>query len=226
MQTQSTFNASSSLPYQRVAILVDGAWFSQAVGRNLQPELRWPSASCVYENAISVLNPNEVLFRLYYYDTLPFAGTSVNPISKATIDYAATPSHHARLEFFRELAQKELVALRKGEVRPRGWRLRDTYEQDLLKGNSMDRLEASDIYIDFEQKGIDVRIGVDIATLALKRIVDRVILISGDSDMLPAMQLARVEGMQVIMVQVGTWMLNPSLIEEADFVRQLQPVWA
>lgn len=40
--------------------------------------------------------------------------------------------------------------------------------------------------------------GIDVATLSLKRIVDRIILISGDTDMILAMKLARREGVQVV----------------------------
>lgn len=40
----------------------------------------------------------------------------------------------------------------------------------------------------FEQKGVDMRIGLDIATFAERRSVERVLLVSGDTDMIPAMK--------------------------------------
>ena len=67
-----------------------------------------------------------------------------------------------------------------------------------------------------------MRIGIDVATLALKRIVDRIILISGDIDMLPAMKLARREGIQVVMVEVGC-KLSSQLDEDCDLVREITP---
>ncbi len=45
-----------------------------------------------------------------------------------------------------------------------------------------------------KQKGVDIKIGLDIATLALKKLVQKIVLISGDSDFVPASKLARVEG--------------------------------
>ncbi|GAA8247856.1 hypothetical protein HpBT153_07790 [Helicobacter pylori] len=39
-----------------------------------------------------------------------------------------------------------------------------------------------------------IKIGLDIATLALKKLVQKIVLISGDSDFVPAAKLARVEG--------------------------------
>jgi len=68
-----------------------------------------------------------------------------------------------------------------------------------------------------------MRIGIDVATLSLKRIVERIILISGDTDMIPAMKLARREGVQVVLVEIGIT-LSKSLDEDADLVRVLKPV--
>ena len=33
------------------------------------------------------------------------------------------------------------------------------------------------------QKGVDLKIGIDIASLAYKKLVDQIVLISGDSDL-------------------------------------------
>ena len=48
-------------------------------------------------------------------------------------------------------------------------------------------LKEEDLYYDLNQKGVDMRIGLDIAALSYKRLVDRIILISGDSDFVPAL---------------------------------------
>ncbi|HTX22768.1 MAG TPA: NYN domain-containing protein [Candidatus Aquilonibacter sp.] len=82
---------------------------------------------------------------------------------------------------------------------------------------------AKDVFLSREQKGVDMRIGIDVATLSLKRIVERIILISGDTDMIPAMKLARREGVQVVLVEIGIT-LSKSLDEDADLVRVLKPV--
>ena len=43
----------------------------------------------------------------------------------------------------------------------------------------------------FEQKGVDRRLGLDIAAYAADRSVDRVILVTGDTDCLPIMKRSR-----------------------------------
>jgi uncharacterized LabA/DUF88 family protein len=80
------------------------------------------------------------------------------------------------------------------------------------------------MYPDFEQKGVDMRIGIDVATLCLKRLVDRIILFSGDADMIPALKLARREGLQVYVVKMYPWPLKHTLIEDSDGLRTITPI--
>jgi uncharacterized LabA/DUF88 family protein len=60
-------------------------------------------------------------------------------------------------------------------------------------------------------------------TLALKTIVERIVLISGDTDMIPALKLARREGLQVFVVKLDPWPVKHNLIEDSDGVRVLSP---
>ena len=48
-----------------------------------------------------------------------------------------------------------------------------------------------------------MRIGLDIAQLAFKKQVDKIILIAGDSDFVPAAKLARREGIDFILDPLG-----------------------
>ncbi len=48
-----------------------------------------------------------------------------------------------------------------------------------------------------EQKQVDMKIGLDVSRLAFKSLVDRVVIITGDSDMVPALKLARIEGIEI-----------------------------
>jgi uncharacterized LabA/DUF88 family protein len=50
--------------------------------------------------------------------------------------------------------------------------------------------------------------------------VDRIILISGDIDMVPAVKLARREGIQVVLVQVAC-KISGQLDEDVDLVRDI-----
>ena len=64
-------------------------------------------------------------------------------------------------------------------------------------------LKEEDFQFKVEQKGVDMRIGVDIISMALKKQVQQIILISGDSDFVPAAKQARREGIDVILAPMG-----------------------
>lgn len=63
----------------------------------------------------------------------------------------------------------------------------------------MSDLVEEDFIFSAKQKGVDMRIGLDIASLAYKKLVNQIILIAGDSDFVPAAKLARREGIDFIL---------------------------
>lgn len=116
------------------------------------------------------------------------------------------------------------VALRLG-------RLTDSFEWK-LKSDSMKRFAKSPVDFianddDFEpnitQKGVDMRLGLDVASLAYKRQVDQIVLVTGDADFVPAAKLARREGIDVVIDPM--WgQASKDLIEHCDGVRSSRMV--
>jgi len=76
---------------------------------------------------------------------------------------------------------------------------------------------AQDIAPRIRQKGVDMRIGLDIASLALKRLVSTIVLVAGDSDFVPAMKLRR-EGLRVLLDPLGSSHVRPEPKVHADLV--------
>lgn len=206
----------------KTAILIDAGWFSKALGKLLNSYHHHPSVEDTYQYAIKALTPEEVIYRIFYYDSRPYDGYTVHPVTGNRIEYGNTPSFSARNRFFNDMSRMPYVALRRGHIKPRGWVLSEDYQKRLIsaKQNNIE-LKAEDIYFDFEQKGVDMRIGIDIATLSIKRLVDRIILFSGDTDMIPAIKLARMEGIQIFGVEVGNWKLSNELYEHCDIIRRI-----
>jgi len=65
------------------------------------------------------------------------------------------------------------------------------------------------------QKGVDMRIGLDIASITLKRQANTIVLVAGDSDFVPAAKLARREGVEFILDPL--WQqVNEDLFEHID----------
>src|SRR3546814_6587966 len=69
------------------------------------------------------------------------------------------------------IEQFDNFALRKGETVVRGWSLGERAAKNILKNPRMP--EANDLVPNIEQKGVDLRIGLDIARLSLRQIVQR-----------------------------------------------------
>ena len=87
---------------------------------------------------------------------------------------------------------------------------------------TLEQLIENDVTYDTEQKGVDVKLALDVATLAYKRLADRIVLVTGDSDFVPAAKLARREGIDVILDSLWAPVL-PSLIEHVDGLRTHWP---
>jgi len=69
--------------------------------------------------------------------------------------------------------------------------------------NGARAIQANDLIPNIEQKGVDLRIGLDIARLSLGKLVDIIVVVTGDSDMVPAFKFARREGVRVYLDHLG-----------------------
>lgn len=81
-------------------------------------------------------------------------------------------------------------------------------------------LTDADLKLNIEQKGVDMRIGIDIASLAYKKLVNQIILISGDSDFVPAAKQARREGIDFILAPMGAT-IKADLFEHIDGLKNM-----
>ena len=76
----------------------------------------------------------------------------------------------------------------------------------------------------FEQKGVDMRIGLDVAKFSETKAVSRLVLMSGDTDCVPALKHARIAGLQTALAVLPGIRPAPELTWHADYVRQIS--WA
>ena len=83
---------------------------------------------------------------------------------------------------------------------------------------TIDDLTESDLVLNMRQKGVDMKIGLDIAAISYKKLADQIVLISGDSDFVPAAKLARTEGIDFILDSLGMH-INDNLAEHIDGLR-------
>jgi len=147
------------------------------------------------------LPPTE-LYRIYYYDAAPFDGDSRNPISMRNVSFKNTEVYKFQKTFHDELKRKRKIALRLGHCRNSGknWLIKPSLTKKLFRGETkMEDLTHDDVIYPLTQKGVDMKVGLDIATLAFKEQVQQIILIAGDSDFVPAAKFARKEGVDLIL---------------------------
>ena len=73
-----------------------------------------------------------------------------------------------------------------------------------------------------KQKGVVMKLDIDIATLALKKLVQKIVLISGVSDFVPASKLARTEGIIFTLDPMGN-PIKENLQEHIDYLKTTLP---
>lgn len=217
----------------KVAILIDGGYFLKrlnSVRRDI--DARDPAqvdraiGQLVYNHltylnqTACVANPHALLYRCFYYDANPYREKGHLPISKRGIDYAKSDEAKFRLALFDLLRRRHSFAVRLGEVRrERSWILKERPQADLLAGHrAVADLTDDDFAPGLRQKAVDMRLGMDIASLTLKKQADTIVLVAGDSDFVPVAKLARREGVRVYLDPL--WRnVDPSLFEHIDAVR-------
>lgn len=67
-----------------------------------------------------------------------------------------------------------------------------------------------------------MRIGVDVASLAYKRLVERIVLVAGDADFVPAAKLARRDGIDFVLDSMHAH-INSGLYEHTDGLVSVAP---
>lgn len=216
------------LPPVKIAVLIDGGFFVKRFNALYNKDRKMTGsevADCLYTMAHKHVGVNNTLYRIFYYDCHPISKKVHNPISNRPIDFSKSPEYKFREELLEALKQKRKVALRIGELKDNNnWHIYPKKVKSLLKGEiDVKDLKEDDVYLEIRQKGIDMKIGVDIASLALKRFVDTIVLFSGDSDFVPAAKLARREGVDFILDPMNA-NVEPQLFEHIDGMKSVRPI--
>jgi len=207
---------------KKVAILLDGGFVQHRV-KELMGLQHYPDAETIYNFALSFLQEDEEIFRIFFYHGEPYGKPQMNPLSQETFEFSETKIFEYTTDLFKSLATKDYIALRKGETAFRGWKLKPQVIRKLSKQpkDSVNEITAKDLSPELEQKSVDLKIGLDVAWLASNNIVDKIILVTGDSDFVPAMKFARREGMQVVLSRVGPKPIKENLLEHSDVIREV-----
>lgn len=205
----------------KTAILVDGGFYRKRARQLWDEKTPAETADGLFtycKRHLSEHGRKHDLYRIFYYDCPPIEKQLYHPLLQRMTDLSRTPQSKWMKAFLEELKQKRKVALRLGILDDNNSEYQIRY--DVLKKLCAGKIQISDLSeADFQpnikQKGVDMKIGVDIASLAYKKQVDQIVLIAGDSDFVPAAKLARREGVDFVLDSLNA-PIKEELFEHID----------
>lgn len=174
----------------KIAILIDGMYLQNALrlfGLNhLDYEKKLPK---------KLMRDGESMFREYYFDALPY-------VPKVGGTEGQIARRDGKKRFMDGLRFREGIVVEEGVVKPR--------KAICYKCNN-------EYYVTV-QKGVDVKMSVRLMSLAFSnpRIVEKIILLAGDSDLIPAVDAAEGSGTTIRLAYFteGNVQTSPDLISK------------
>jgi len=191
------------MPTLKAAVLIDGG-FLRVIAKKFKKTY---DPDFIENFSHFCRTADETIFRILYYDCAMYSGTVKLPVSGVSQTFTANDA------WLHMLSHKDLFAVRRGVLKFRGFKPRKT--PVALSAPLTD----ADFVPDFEQKGVDMRIGLDIAAYSANHAVDRIILVSSDTDCVPALKYARKAGLQTVLIEPPGTKLAPELLAHADYKR-------
>lgn len=200
------------------AILVDGNFYlhrARALWGKTSPEARADELHAYALRHITHARDAKTefgkrsLYRIFYYDCPPLMEGSVyQPWDGRTRGFSRKSSSNKwSADFQATLGAKRKVAMRMGTIMAKNmaFNLKQESLKRLLKGElSIDDLAEADFTLSgIKQSGVDMRIGLDVASLASGRMVDQIVLIAGDADFVPVAKTARRAGVDFLIDPMG-----------------------
>lgn len=189
----------------KVAVLIDGGHL-RVLAKDAGKTYDVPF---IEKTALKCKLPAETIQRILYYDCAPYTGKPTLPVSGTRTPFTGSD------QWLRDLSQRDLFAVRLGVLKFRGW-IPKTIPIASAAG-----LKDSDFKPNFEQKGVDMRIGLDMANYAANRSVDLIVLVTNDTDCIPAMKYARRAGLQVALISFPDSTPSHELLSHCDFRRSV-----
>lgn len=212
----------------RYAIMLDGGYVTKILngrkrrdGDNHSGDSAFTSADDIEAECQRIQQSPWVrdyeLLRIYYYDAPPLTQSVNRPVSNAVWQLAASDRAKHAQSIYDRLKVAPNFSLRLGETHlgDNRWILTERARKQIVKTGRP--LADQDFELNVEQKGVDMRIGMDIARLALREMVRAIVIVTRDRDFIPAFKFARREGVRMILDPLGQG-APLELQEHADIV--------
>lgn len=191
---------------KRVAFFIDfenlrKSTFEQADKLKFK-KLNYNNPSCLLPFIKSFLEKEEEIYRIFIYLSEPLKEVT---FKGKVIDLSAEPAYRMHVKFIEGIQKQDHIAIRKGKLKFRGFK------------------DQNCKIIDVVQKQVDMLMGLDIAHVSYNKLADRIMIFCADTDMIPALKTARINGLQVIISYCpDVQPLSNDIKKHADFIRPLK----
>lgn len=208
----------------KIAILVDGGFYRKRANSLFGKKTAKERAEELEEYCRKHLHQGKYetyLYRIFYYDCPPCDKNIYHPFLQRNVNLKKNDLYTWMNVFLNELKSKRKFALRMGRLSSNdaGYIIKPEIAKSLFSGKiTLSDITENDFRLDIRQKTMDMKLGTDIASMTLKKQVDQIILIAGDSDFVPAAKLARREGIDFILDPMEQ-NINDDLKEHIDGIR-------
>jgi len=181
-------------------------------------ELNYNDPEHIYKLVTLLFNNDKYnIFRIFFYTAFPLEKEEIKKLiqHRRNINFEKYEEYYnnnqSQIEnmitsskrLFKELNKKDNVAIRLGNLQ---------IQSQKDDGNLL-----------FVQKKVDMLIGLDTAHLSYNKIVDEIVFFCKDKDLSPAFKLARINGLNVSVVDIGGINISEHIYKHIDKVYKISP---
>jgi uncharacterized LabA/DUF88 family protein len=157
----------------RLAIFLDGGYIDHISRREFDISLSYGKLSLAITAEVATRSADPVeLLRSFYYNCLPYQSPRPSPEESIRLSKS--------MSFMDHLRREPRYEVRLGRLK--------------YRGNDADGQPI------FQQKRVDLLLGIDITLLAGKHQISHAAILAGDSDLIPAVEVAKQEGVCVWLI--------------------------
>jgi uncharacterized LabA/DUF88 family protein len=195
------------------AVMIDGAFIRKKFRSAMKRDISALEIQGIVANIFNTVNIPGCNYRVYFYDCKPCSEQTSLPISHTAYDFEMNPQYSRGMNLIEEIKLLPFFAVREGVLSFNGWTLKPAYYGaiPLVDGCFAPNLK---------QKGVDIKIGLDVAWINFNHIASNVILITGDSDFVPVIKTARRSGVFVYLFTLKH-NVKKELLENVDVFYEL-----
>lgn len=209
---------------EKVALFVDWDNLRQEIAKvkKKQRKLSSPLLNFDYNNSEHIsqlfnkyLSDKEKFYRIFFYTAKPLTDDEIQLKLRRKADQEAFEEYlegrepnkiyNLATNFLNDIVKENFIALRTGKMQVRG--IKDGGSPDIV------------------QKQVDMLIGLDISEVSYNKHADKIIVFSKDTDMIPALKTARINGLTVVLANFEeSNNISQELITHTDLVRNISLV--